>query len=85
MGFPMKVEPLEATLEVYLFRNRRVWVGPGARPDRYVGSVEWFRTAVLGLRPRWRLATIGDLAPLVPSRPRGRLRRLAGWLFGEEP
>lgn len=84
-GFPLKVEPLEATLEVQLLRNRRVWTGAGPAPDRYVGSAEWFRTAVLRMPPRWRLARLGEPRCLVPSEPRPRLRRLLGWLFGEEP
>ena len=85
MSFPLKVEPLEARLEVHVYRNRRVWVGKGDQPERFIGSVEWFRTRILQKPPRWRLARIGVPQALVLSRPRGRLRRVFQWLFGEEP
>lgn len=82
-GFPLKVESLEPTLTVTLWRNRRVWIGEGEAPRRYVPWLEWLYH-VFGIR-RWRYASFGDKKPMVEAVPRSRLRRAWEWVVGCAP
>jgi len=61
-GFPLKVESIEATMKVRTFKVPMVYIGTGS-PPKYRPWLEWIRTRIFRMRPRWRFQHFGDLLP----------------------
>lgn len=82
-GLPMKVESLAVASTFTSWRVRRVWVGRGGAPRRYVPWVEWVLRR-FGVR-RWRAATYGEGAVMVRTIRKSRRRRFWELIAGSAP